>query len=217
MIKILPSIIITIGLISCSRTEKQQLSFSADSSKTEKTDSARAAKTTMDDYEASFIYSSSDSDSLLLDNLDLKNLISLFKTKGSLIQDKEYSGGDCGGKFKRLLYNGDTLTIDKYGCGDYGFGNSQYLTNDDSLKLVRNYKMEWSAQPDRIEFTVTEKIYEFGVSKVTISERMKVINGWRNFDFSNVPFATSTSGGQIEYMELKKEQKELLNLDVLEP
>jgi len=216
MIKILPSIVLIIGLLSCSRTEKQQLSFSADSSKMEKTDSPHAAMATMDDYEASIIYSSGDSDSLLLDNQDIKNLISLFKTKGSLVQEKEYSGGDCGGKFKRLLYNGDTLTIDKYGCGDYGFGNSQYLTNDDSLKLVRNYEMEWSAQPDRIEFTVTEKIYEFGKGKVTIRERMKVTNGWRNFDFANIPFVTTTSTGQTDYVDLKKAQKELLNHEVLE-
>jgi hypothetical protein len=216
MIKILPSIILTIGLLSCSKTEKEQSIATADSSRILKVDSVRAAKTDMDDYEASLIYSNSDSDSLLLDDLDMKNLISLFKTKGSKIQDKEYAGGDCGGKFIRLIYAGDTLTIDKYSCGDYGFGNRQYLTSDDSLKLVRNYKMEWSAQTEKMEFTVTEKIYEFGIGKATISERMKVIDGWRNFDFVNIPFVTTTSAGQTDYMDLKKEQKELLTHEVLE-
>src|SRR5688500_10947890 len=135
MIKILPSIILIIGLLSCSKTGKEQSIAAADSSRNLKVDSVRTTKTAMDDYEASLIYSDSESDSLLLDNLDLRNLISLFKTKGSKVQDKEYQGGDCGGKFTRLTYKGDTLTIDKYSCGDYGFGNSQYLTNDDSLIL----------------------------------------------------------------------------------
>lgn len=216
MTKILPSIILLLGLLSCSRTEKEKPGITVDSTVRLKTDSPSVAKTVMGDYEASLLYSSSDSDSLLLDNDDLENLISLFKMKGSRIQEKEYLGGDCSGKFTRFIYGGDTLTIDKYSYGDYGFGNSQYLTHEDSLKLVRKYKMEWSAKLDKIEFNVTEKIYKFSNGKVIISERMKIVNGWRDFDFVNIPFVTTTSAGQIEYRNLKKEQSELLNHEVLE-
>jgi hypothetical protein len=212
MIKILSFVALLVGLTGCTRTEKEQSAVTVSSGETASLDSAVAVKSTMSDYEASFIYSSSDSDSLLIDIPEVGRIVASFKRQGTLIQNNDFSGGDCESKLRRLVYNRDTLTIEKYSCGDYGFGNSQYLTHDDSLKFVRLYTMKWLAESgEQTEYKVTEKVYTFGTGRVTINERTKMITGWRDFYLVDIPFEKTTSSGQNEYVDLTKEHRELLN------
>ena len=67
----------------------------------------------------------------------------------------------------------DTLTIDKYDCGDYGFGNTLFITNADSLMYVREFSVEWSPDDDGNVFHVNENIFEFSTTGLVKRTRTK--------------------------------------------
>jgi len=199
MIKILP-LIFAFGLLSCSQPRQ---------SDSQTTDSSSLPDNLANDYNLASTDRDPDSESLLADNDDLV-MYSKFSTNGTNIREKEYGGGDCGGKFKQIVLETDTLTIDKYDCGDYGFGNTEYIKDGDSLRYVRKYKMEWSPDDKGNEFKVSETIYEFSTIGLTKRTRAKSIKGWSEFRINEENFEESRISGQLEYNELKKELKDLV-------
>ena len=114
-------------------------------------------------YEFASAYRELDSDSLVLRKADIVKF-SRFYTDGIKIRELEYGGGDCDGKFMQRILGTDTLTIDKYDCGDYGFGNTLFITNADSLRYVRKFSIEWSPDDDGNVFHVNENIFEFSTA-----------------------------------------------------
>jgi hypothetical protein len=192
--------IFAFGLVSCSQTSKQ--------SESKTTDSTLMQNDIVNEYELASIYRDLDSDSLLADNDDLLRL-NEFLTKGTKIKEKEYGGGDCGGKFKQLSFKTDTLTVDKYDCGDYGFGNTEFITRGDSLRFVREFKMEWLVDSTGSKFNVSETIYYFSSLRSTRRTRTRSVPGWKDFSIRNTDFEEGQLQGQKEYNEFKKELKDL--------
>lgn len=191
---------LTLGLLGCSQTNRESQSKTLDSTVTND-------KVT-DEYELASIYRDLESDSLLVSKTDEKKFTELL-TKGRKIKEQEYGGGDCEGKFKQLTGENDTLTIDKFDCGDYGFGNSQFIVHNDSLRYVREYKMEWSPDDKGNEFNVSETTYEFSTKGVLKRARTKFINGLSKFRINEIDFEESRLPGQVEYNEFKKKLKGL--------
>ncbi len=191
-------LILTLGLFSCSQTNRR--------SESKTIDSTASRDNIENEYELASIYRDLDSDSLLADE-DNKLRLNEFLTKGTKTKEKVYGGGDCGGKFKQLSFKTDMLTVDKYDCGDYGFGNTQFITKGDSLKFVREFKFEWLVDNTGSKFNVTENIYDFSGSIKRI--RTKEVQGWRDFRISNIDFGQSRLQGQKEYNDFKKELKNL--------
>lgn len=204
MRQILISIII-LGLLSCTKTTQQTEIKTTDN-----------VTNTVDNYSASAIYSSDESDSLLLSHSDFEKIILTFRVQGTKIKEKEYGGGDCWGRYKRFLLNGDTLTINKNSCGDYGFSNSQFLTKGDSISIVRKFEMQWSADSTETKFIVLEQIYTFKEGQLTINEKTKTILDWKGYDLKELPFKSRTTNGQQEYTDLKNELRELLTYELIE-
>lgn len=193
-------LILTLGLFSCSQTNRQ--------SESKTVDSTASRDNIENEYELASIYRDLDSDSLLADE-DNKLRLNEFLTKGTKTKEKEYGGVDCDGKFKQLSFKTDTLTVDKYDCGDHGFGNTQFITMGDSLKFVREFKFEWLADSTGSKFNVTENIYDFSVSGSIKRIRAKEVQGWKDFRISNIDFEQSRLQGQKEYNDFKRELKNL--------
>jgi len=193
-------LIFVIGLVGCSQTSKQ--------SEFKPTDSILMYTNIINEYELASVYRDLDSDSLLVDNDELLELDE-FLTKGTKIREMEYGGGDCSGKFKQLSFEMDTLTVDKYDCGDYGFGNTEFVTKGDSLRLVREFRMEWLVDSTGSKFNVSEAIYDFSSLRSTKRTRTKSVQGWKDFRISDTDFDERRLHGQKEYLELKKELKDL--------
>lgn len=193
-------LILTLGLFSCSQINTQSESKTADS--------ISSRDNIENEYELASIYRDLDSDSLLADK-DNQLRLNAFLTKGIKTKEKEYGGGDCDGKFKQLSFGTDTLTVDKYDCGDYGFGNTQFITKGDSLKFVREFKFDWLVDSTGSKFNVTENVYDFSGSEVIKRIRTKQANGWKDFRISNIEFEQSRLQGQKEYNDFKRELKNL--------
>jgi hypothetical protein len=145
-----------------------------------------------------------DSDSLGGDTRDMLDFLP-FQEKGTKVKEKEYAGGDCSGKFKQIALGTDTLTIDKHDCGEYGFGNTQFITTGDSLRYVRKYTIEWSPDDKGNEFIVSETIYEFRASGVLKKTREKSIETLKNARFNERSFRETEIAGEVEYDEFEKE------------
>jgi hypothetical protein len=207
MRKILP-LILVLGLFSCSRLDKQSENKMTDSSSLQ-------TPAVVNEYELASVYQNLDSDSLLVDKVDFVKFLGFLK-EGTRIKEMEYEGGDCGGKFRQMVLGGDTLTIDKYGCGDYGFGNTEFVTQGDSLRYVREYKMEWSPDDKGNVFDVSESVYEFSAIGSTKRTRTKSIKGWKDFRINDKDFEEIRLPGQSEYFEFKKELKELVVREKME-
>lgn len=193
-------LIIALGLFSCSQTNRQ--------SESKTTDTTATQDNIENEYELASIYRDLDSDSLLADK-DNSLRLNEFLTKGTKTKENEYRGGDCSGKFKQLSFKTDTLTVDKYDCGDYGFGNTQFITKGDSLKFVREFKFEWLVDSTGSKFNVTENIYNFSNSQAIKRIRTKEVNGWKDFRINNIEFKQSRLQGQKEYNDFKRELKNL--------
>jgi hypothetical protein len=198
MTKILP-VIFVLALFSCSRTRQ---------SENQKADSSSTVANAGNDYELASINRTLDSDSLLASK-DVVMKFSEFLKKGTKFKENEYGGGDCYGKFKQIDLGVATLTIDKYDCGDYGFGNTEFITDGDSLRYVRQFKIEWSPGDKGNEFKVSETIYEFSTRGISKKTRAKSIEEWKDFRINDGKFEESSNSGQSEYNELKKELRDL--------
>lgn len=157
-------IIFILGFIGCSKTEQESGGNATDSFAPE-----RPVET---GYEFASAYRELDSDSLLLGKGDIVEF-SRFYTNGIKIREQEYGGGDCDGKFMLQVLGADTLTIEKYDCGDYGFGNTLFITNADSLMYVREFSVEWSPDDDGNVFHVNENIFEFSTTGLVKRTRTK--------------------------------------------
>jgi hypothetical protein len=101
------------------------------------------------------------------------------------------------------------LTIDKHDCGDYGFGNSEFITEGDSLRYARKYKMEWSPDDKGNQFNVSETIYEFSNDSVIKRTREKSTKGWKDYTINDLTFEETRLPAQGEYIELKNQLRNL--------
>jgi hypothetical protein len=209
-------LIISIGLIGCSRPNGQIETINADTLyKASSLDTLRVLKNTIDNFSKSIVYSDIDSDSLLIYNKDLEDLILLYKREGKLVNEKRYEGSDCAGKYRQFRFNNNQLTINKSSCGDYGFSNSQFLMNGDSLLTVRKYEALWMVTSKDFEMVITEQIFFFNAGSLTLKEREKTVSDWVGFDLKNIPFNSSMILGHKEYDELKKEYLALLTYELV--
>ena len=168
----------------------------------------------MGDYASSLVYSSSENDNLVIESNESLDIITRMITKEKLIYNKEFGGGDCSGRVKIFSENHDTLFIEKYECGDYGFGNIQYMKESDSLTFVRFYKYEWDIKDKKTIFKISEQIYNFG--NLTLFERRKVVEPWTDYSLMNIPYSTSTFSRIEKNNEFKKKIIELKTLKKLE-
>jgi len=192
---------------SCSRTEKN-------SKTTNIADSKKDTLTFQSDYNSSLIFSSSDNDNLLIESETFLDTITRMKTQGKLIYEKEFGGGDCAGKVKIFNENEDTLFIKKISCGDYGFGNTQFLKRNDSIKVVRFYNYQWLVSENKTVFKISEQIYNF--EKMTLIERQKIVEPWIEYSLKDIPFSTNTFSRTEKTKDFKKEifeLKKLIKLD----
>jgi hypothetical protein len=204
MTKIL-QLILVFGFVSCWQATRQSKSTISESTR---------QNDVVNEYELASIYRDVDSDSLLAASAD-KSKLADFITNGTKIEEKEYGGGDCDGKFKRFVLDEDTLTIDKYDCGDYGFGNTGFVSNHDSLRYVREYKIEWFPGDEENEYNVSETIYEFTANKLTKRTRTKSIKDWKDFKIDDMNFAESRLPAQDECSKFKKALRDLSLKDKL--
>ena len=160
-----------------------------------------------DDYTASTIYRSLDSDSLLIDKETVDNFLLHFITNGQLLRRHEYGGGDCDGVYRTYNLDKNTiiLTVDKYDCGDYGFGNNQYLTKNDSVILVREFTVDWDISDTKTPYRVTERMIKFTNGKTISKERQKSTDRLSDIGFSNLPFNNNENSQVDEYTRIRKE------------
>ena len=85
------------------------------------------------------------------------------------------------------------LYLFKSDAGEWGFGNSQYLFVNDTLKQIRDFNCgiaEFRSQNTSPSFKMFEKIYSFKKNEVTISMREKTFRGDRNYNFIDTNFKT---------------------------
>ena len=169
----------------------------------------------MNEYETS--YRSLDSDSLEIQDEEFNKTIAHFRASGRKIKEMKYGGGDCWGKFVQIVMGSDTVTIDKYDCGDYGFGNSQFIVHNDSLTKIREFRMEWSPDGNGYAFNVMEQILEFDPDHLTTKNRVGSTEGWEDFRFLGTPFEILRTNGATEYLRLKNELREMVLREKLEP
>ena len=156
-----------------------------------------------DDYLTSTIYRALDSDSLVIDKGAFDSLVSLFK-RGHQLSKHDYGGGDCYGAYRTFKMEGDSsiLTVDKYDCGDYGFGNNQYLTRNANILLVREFKVEW----DNVDnYHVTERIIEFKTEGTIIKARKRTVSQLVDLRFKGEEFEYERSTTDEELERIKKE------------
>lgn len=191
-------LILITGLFSCTRTKESLNSDVA-------IDSLESSP--QDDYVASTIYRSLDSDSLLIDKKTVDEFLLNFIINGKLIRKHEYGGRDCDSAYKtyKLDNNTSILTIDKYDCGDYGFGNSQYLTSGDSITYVREFAVEWDATNDKTSYKVTERLIKFKNGRTQLKERQKSIDRLTDLRFGNLQFRDIEQLTNDEYSRIRKE------------
>jgi len=130
-----------------------------------------------------------------------------FIANGQLLRRHEYGGGDCDGAYRtyNLKNSKSILTIDKYDCGDYGFGNNQYLTKKDSVTNVREFSVEWDVSDGNTLYIVTERMIKFKNGKTILKERQKSITRLADLKFGNVPFKDIEHLANDEYVRIKKE------------
>jgi len=202
MTKILQLILI-IGLFSsCVQTTDKMVNH-------EESDMLKASP--QDDYSTSTVYRALDSDSLLIDKGTIDSVVSLFKG-GQLLRKHEYGGGDCDGAYRTFKIQGDSsiLTIDKYDCGDYGFGNNQYLTRNARILLVREFKVEWGNVD---KYHVTERIIEFKTEGTIVKTRSRTISRLADVRFKGEGFDYGRSTTNEELERIKKELTEIGRLE----
>jgi hypothetical protein len=200
-------ILILVVLFSCTRTEKKSdISILSESIKD--------TSTIEGDFSSSIVYSSSDNNNLLMESNDYLDIITRLMTKENQIYDKEFGGGDCEGRVKIFAENSDTLFLEKTDCGDYGFGNTLFLKNCDSLIFVRYYKYDWDIKDKKMVFNISEKIYNF--ENQTLFERRKVVEPWIEYSLNDIPFSTSTFSRTEKNNEFSKEIIELKTFEILE-
>jgi hypothetical protein len=159
-----------------------------------------------DDFASASIYAMLDSDSLLADKSELARFLPFYR-KGHPVETKYFDGGDCSDKLIRIALLSDTLVIHKYACGDYGFGNTEFVIHRDSLKYVRKYGMLWHGD-DQGEFLVSENIYEFSTAALTKRSRKKPIEGWKDFQLNDLAFEKHQAN-ETEYVSFIQELRSL--------
>jgi hypothetical protein len=196
---------ISVILSGCSRTDR-----SIDNKGNDTLEKLRMVDSNeVDTYAAAYVYMDFDSDSLLLQNEDFDNLVPRFLAKGKPLKVGGYPGDDCSSKFRQFALNDSLLTVYKYNCGDYGFGNSQYLVGHDSIQKARIYEARWNVSSKKFELDITEQIYLWDDNQLTVRERHKVVHDYVDLDLRGIPFKLKIVGIK-EYRDLIKEYRQLI-------
>jgi hypothetical protein len=162
-----------------------------------------------DTYTAAYVYMDVDSDSLLLQNENFDNLVPLFLSEGKLLSEGEYPGDDCSSKHRQFGLMDRLLTIYKYTCGEYGFGNSQYLLRNDSIQKARIYQARWNVSSKEFEMDITEQIYFWDGNRFTVRERHKVVHDYVDLDLRGIPFKSKIVEAK-EYNDFMKEYRQII-------
>jgi hypothetical protein len=81
--------------------------------------------------------------------------------------------GDCDGSYKMVTDNGSRLTLHifKRDCGDYGFGNEQYLLKDDTIIFVSLFNISLTDDTTNQVFISEEYLYD--LRKDPANEKMR--------------------------------------------
>lgn len=156
-------------------------------------------------------YRSLDSDSLSTNDGTSDSIMVAFIQNGEMTERKLYNGGDCQGLYKFYSINDGifTLIVDKFDCGDYGFGNNQYLTNRDSIIFFREFEVNWY---NREIYDVTERIITFENGKTLVKERSVPISEYIVLEFKTQDaFKDSLVANDIFYKKLKQDLANIKN------
>ena len=166
------------------------------------------------EYDKSLIYSNPDNENLLIESETFLDTVARMKKQGKLIYEKEFGAGDCFGKVKIFNDNQDTLFIKKIDCGDYGFGNTQFLMENDSIKVARFYNYQFLVSENKTLFKIIEQIYNF--EKMTLKERQKIVEPWTEYSLKDIPFSTSKFSRTEKEKKYRKEIIEFRKLKRLD-
>jgi hypothetical protein len=199
-----------VGVISCQSFQKPN----KDKSDTIATDISTNNISNNNWYDSLQIYSSVKSDSLFLDQEQMKSLIDSFRLHRSHLQTIQYGGGDCWGITNFFSLDLDTLIIDKYDCGDYGFGNNLFLISNDSIAMVRKYDFDWDPSDGNVNYNISEQIFLF--NDMILLQRKKTIGSWKDFSLDNVPFIKSNIYGTNDYNLFLEEVKNIKKRETIE-
>lgn len=203
-------LIVLLLFLGCSRADRSAESGVADTLRKQLKSNSRTVTTNeVNTYSAAYVYMDLDSDSLLLQNEDFDNIVPRFLREGKILKEEEYPGDDCSSKCRIFGLNDNLLTIYKYDCGEYGFGNSQYLVRHDSIQKLRNYRTTWNITSKEFELDLTEQIYFWDGKQFTVRERHKVVHDYLDLDLRGIPFKSKIVGTK-EYRDLIKEYRQII-------
>ncbi len=203
-------LIVLLLFLGCSRADRSAESGVADTLRKQlKSDSRTVTTNEVNTYSAAYVYMDFDSDSLLLQNEDFDDLVPRFLAKGKPLKVGGYPGDDCSSKFRQFALNDSLLTIYKYNCGDYGFGNSQYLVGHDSIQKARIYEARWNVGSKEFELNITEQLYLWDGNRLTVRERHKVVHDYVDLDLHGIPFKSKIVEAK-KYNNLLKEYRQII-------
>jgi len=177
-------------------------------------DSIRKNQEAEDEPFWSSSYMSTDNFSITTGYLPIDKLKEKFdknpNTKSTLSDYAEY--GDCGYRVKTMKNDKkEILHYRKGDCGEYGFSNTQYYLQNDSLRLIRMFSVginTWPDEPEGSTWKVEETVHIFNKSEVLIKNRELIIDSDRLktvFSIREKPFKEKRVSLESIYEEKKKQ------------
>lgn len=117
--------------------------------------------------------------------------------------ERDSCEGDCCSAYRRLMdsTSGRILYTFKHNCGDYGYGNDEFVFGSgDKLILARSFSVsvaEANGGKDKGQWVGNEKLYHFrDDGSVAIMQRSKQCYDIYNCDMSDVNFIESADSAE---------------------
>ncbi len=131
--------------------------------------------------------------------------------KSTIIDIKEYGGGDCYGKYisSKLDDENFLITRDNFDCGEYGFTHKIYILLNDILLYVKYNIKETELSLDGTKYSLREIIFDFSKPEVSKFSRSKDSKEYSDNTFSGI-FVHEVIKNRFSI--LNKEMKEYDNL-----
>jgi hypothetical protein len=157
-------------------------------------------------------YRSLDTDHVLLYDSLSKVLIGKSLAEGTLVSQRKIEGGDCATIVKKFsMPDSSVLILEKYDCGDHGFGSSQYIKKGERLIFV--YEISINTLLDSSQrYEVSEKAVKFKNSVVLIREGRVEIQNLQGLKSIKLVYSREVSAQDI-YQDITQK---LINLGALE-
>jgi len=131
--------------------------------------------------------------------------------------ERDSCEGDCCSAYRRLMdsTSGRILYTFKHNCGDYGYGNDEFVFGSgDKLILARSFSVsvaEANGGKDKAQWVGNEKLYHFrDDGSVAIMQRSKQCYDIYNCDMSDVNFIESADSAEKISAVLRAEYERLM-------